>query len=119
MSASKQSLWRSLGQMFGNIAAGIASDPANPPARLRDDAADPRAASSPHAPPIAAAPPAPPAPQSAARSAGNPPAQVVSASVQEQVVQTPEGPVRLRRTVIDEVVPPIPGQGTPGPRPKP
>ncbi len=105
MAEPKQSIWRSLGQMVGNIAAGIAADPKNPPARLRDD---PQAAGS-----SPGAPPAWPG-TNASTPADQPTPQVVSARVQEQVVQTPEGPVRLRRTVIDEVVPPVPGRVAPG-----
>lgn len=85
MARSARSLWYNLGAMFGNIAAGVKADPAKPPARLSD---------------------APPAPQGRGVPAA---ATVVNTRVQEVTIQTPTGPVTLRRTVTDEVAP---GPGT-------
>ena len=83
-----KSLWHNLGAFFGNIAAGVAADPSKPPARL---------AGGPHATPR---PPDPVTPSPGGL------AQVVNHQVQEAQVMTPQGAVTLRRTVIDEVVPP-------------
>jgi hypothetical protein len=95
----EQSVWRSLGQMLGNIGAGIAADPANPPARLLDQP-------TPHTP---AAPPTTPAgAPAAAAGPGQDSATVVARSVQQAVVTSPDGTVILRRTVIDEVLPVAP-----------
>lgn len=94
------SIWQNLGAMIGNIAAGISADPKNPPQRLRDDAVGSAAGAHAGIPAMQGLPPQPgPAPVPPATG------QVVSARVQEAVVPTPQGPVRLRRTVIDEVVP--------------
>ncbi len=93
----EQSVWRQLGQMIGNIGAGIAADPRNPPARLRDEPSTSQPQPSP-----------PPAAPTGATTDGTPamppPGQVVNARVQEAIVNTEAGPVRLRRTVIDEVI---------------
>lgn len=93
---------RNLGQMLGNIAAGIFADPHNPPKRLQD----------PPPPPPPHFPPAPPAPHFTPPQpppASPPPApQVINTRVQTATIDTPQGPVHLRRTVIDEVVPPPP-----------
>lgn len=100
----RKSLMRNLGEMLGNISAGIFADPANPPARLTQ---------SPSAvPPSSATPqPAPPPMPLIASTT------VVNQRVQEAVVQTPAGPVVLRRTTTDEVLPspaaPQPPRATP------
>lgn len=83
-----KSLWHNLGAFFGNIAAGVAADPSKPPARLTDG---------PQPSPRLPDPVVPPHPQ--------PAPHLVAHRVQEAQVQTPQGPVVLRRTVIDEVVP--------------
>ncbi|MGH7132192.1 MAG: hypothetical protein ACREJO_09640 [Phycisphaerales bacterium] len=83
-----KSLWHNLGAFFGNIAAGVAADPSKPPARLTDGPQ-----------------PTPRLPDPVAPSHPQPAPQLVAHRVQEAQVQTPQGPVLLRRTVIDEVVP--------------
>ena len=85
-----KSLWHNLGAFFGNIAAGVAADPGNPPARLTDGPQP-----TPRPPDPAAPPPVQPHTQQP---------QLVAHRVQEARVQTPQGPMTLRRTVIDEVV---------------
>jgi hypothetical protein len=67
-----KSLWHHLGSMFGNIAAGVAADPLNPPKRL--------------------------APLDSKR-------HIVDQRVQEVTIDTPGGPITLRRTITDEVRP--------------
>ena len=72
----KKTLLRNLGEFFGHVAHGIASDPNGPK------------------PPETAgvSPVAPPEPGAIVRS-----------ETHERIVSTPEGPLVLRRTVIDEV----------------
>ncbi len=80
--------------MFGNIAAGVRADPREqPPARLAGE----RVASGNEA----ARPPTPKA--EGARRASASDARIVQQRVQEVIVNTPHGPVVLRRTVTDEV----------------
>lgn len=74
-----KSLLRNLGEFVGHIAQGIKHDP--------------------NAPPPAAAPVAPGTPPAAPIPEGT----VVRQEVMEQEVQTPEGKLVLRRTIIDEV----------------
>jgi hypothetical protein len=90
--AKKRSLMFNLGAFFGNVARGFTA----PVDGGADSQADRPGAPSPKTPPTT----------------------VVRTDVQEQVVNTDRGPLTLRRTVIDEVVPPAPGssekQQTPG-----
>lgn len=75
----KKSLMHNLGEFFGHIAHGVASDPnvAKPP----QNTANP---SGPSAPAL-------------------PPDNIVWQRTLEQQVETPEGKLILRRTIIDEV----------------
>ncbi len=74
-----KSLLHNLGEFFGHIAHGVTSDPHAP---KEPQSAENQAPASP--------PPAPPA-------------SVVRQQTHEQHVQTPEGTLILRRTIIDEV----------------
>ena len=40
------------------------------------------------------------------RTEPQPPARVVRREVQEKTIETPQGPVTLRRTTVDEIRPP-------------
>ena len=75
----KKSLMHNLGEFFGHIAQGVASDP---DATKLSETLEKQAPASP--PPL-------------------PPAGVVRQQTREQHVQTPEGTLILRRTIIDEV----------------
>jgi len=72
---ARASLWHNLGAFFGNIARGW-REPIVPTG-------------------TDASPPSP--------GAAPPPRTIVSTRVMERQVPTPQGPVTLRRTVIDEV----------------
>ncbi len=79
------SLWRNLGAFFGNVARGFTT-PVKPKEEMPVVASQPSAEPQPAQPP-----PAQPATREVARR------------VSEQRVETPNGPVTLRRTVIDEI----------------
>lgn len=75
----KKSLMHNLGEFFGHIAQGVTSDPNAP--KLQE-----KAAKTVPVPPPAIAP-----------------ERVVRQQTLEQQVETPEGKLILRRTIIDEV----------------
>ncbi len=75
----KKSLMHNLGEFFGHIAQGVTSDP-NAQKQLQNQV---------H--PVAGQP------------AASPPAAAIRQQTLEQQVETPEGKLILRRTIIDEV----------------
>ena len=75
----KKSLMHNLGEFFGHIAHGVTSDPNAP--KTQENATLPMPVSPP----------------------GLPPERLVRQQTLEQQVETPEGKLILRRTIIDEV----------------
>ena len=72
---------RNLGEFFGHIAHGVTSEPGAPQGQI----------------PAAITPPQAPA------TPAMPPPNAVRQQTIEHHVETPEGPLILRRTIIDEV----------------
>lgn len=78
----KKTLMRNLGEFFGHIAHGVTSNPHAPQGQI----------------PAANTPPSRPLQPQAA-----PPVGAIRQQTLEQQVETPEGKLILRRTIIDEV----------------